>query len=147
SIATHSCLIVSLFNTLAAIHVLHLSLHDALPISDALNMKAVPQNLNGGETVKALAAGADIALMPPDSSAAQKAIVTAMGDGTLKKDDIVEKSERVVAMQLATADAQKAVQSGGESGSSADSDEEQKKVLTEVAEKSLTVLKGECSFA
>ena len=120
---------------------------DGVITTDALNMKAVPQNLNGGETVKALAAGADIALMPPDSSAAQKAIVTAMGDGTLKKDDIVEKSERVVAMQLATADAQKAVQSGGESGSSADSDEEQKKVLTEVAEKSLTVLKGECSFA
>src|SRR5699024_7006903 len=106
-----------------------------------------PQNLNGGETVKALAAGADIALMPPDSSAAQKAIVTAMGGGTLKKDDIVDKSERVVAMQLATADAQKAVQSDGESGNSADSDEDQKKVLTEVAEKSLTVLKGECSFA
>src|SRR5699024_11721491 len=82
-----------------------------------------------------LAAGADIALMPPDSSAAQKAIVAAMGDGTLEKDDLVEKSERVVAMQLATADAQKAVQSDGESGNSTDSDEDQQKVLTEVAEK------------
>ena len=120
---------------------------DGVITTDALNMKAVPQNLEGGETVKALAAGADIALMPPDSSAAQKAIVAAMGDGTLEKDDLVEKSERVVAMQLATADAQKAVQSDGESGNSADSDEDQQKVLTEVAEKSLTVLRGECSFA
>src|SRR5699024_12326915 len=83
----------------------------------------------------------------PDSSAAQKAIVAAMGDGTLEKDDLVEKSERVVAMQLATADAQKAVQSDGESGHSTDSDADQQKVLTEVAETSLTVLKGECSFA
>ena len=114
--------------------------YDGVITTDALNMKAVPQNLKGGETVKALAAGADIALMPPDSAAAQKAIVTAMGDGTLKKKDLVEKSERVVAAQLATAEAQKSVRAG-------DSDaKDPKKVLTEVADKSLTVLKGECSF-
>jgi beta-N-acetylhexosaminidase len=132
---------------------------DGVITTDALNMKAVPQNLKGGETVKALAAGADIALMPPDSSAAQKAIVKAMSDGTLKKKDVEEKSERVVAMQLATADAQKSLQQGsdesgsGGSGDSGDDTEDgsgakdPKKVLTEVAEKSLTVLKGECSFA
>ena len=115
--------------------------YDGVIATDALNMKAVPQNLNGGETVKALAAGADIALMPPDSGAAQKAIVKAMGDGTLEKKDVVEKSERVVATQLATAEAQKSVQAG-------DSDaKDPKKVLTKVADKSLTVLKGECSFA
>ncbi|MGO3024513.1 MAG: glycoside hydrolase family 3 N-terminal domain-containing protein [Brevibacterium sp.] len=115
--------------------------YDGVITTDALNMKAVPQNLRGGETVKALAAGADIALMPPDSAAAQKAIVTAMGDGTLEKKDLVEKSERVVAAQLATAEAQKSVQAG-------DSDaKDPKKVLAEVADKSLTVLKGKCSFA
>jgi beta-N-acetylhexosaminidase len=86
--------------------------YDGVITTDALNMKAVPQNLKGGETVKALAAGADIALMPPDSAAAQKAIVKAMGDGTLEKKDLVEKSERVVAAQLATAEAQKSVQAG-----------------------------------
>ena len=115
--------------------------YDGVITTDALNMKAVPQNLGGGETVEALAAGADIALMPPDSGAAQKAIVKAMGDGTLEKKDLVEKSERVVAAQLATAEAQKSVQAG-------DSDaKDPKKVLTKVADKSLTVLKGECSFA
>ena len=114
--------------------------YDGVITTDALNMKAVPQNLNGGETVEALAAGADIALMPPDSGAAQKAIVKAMGDGTLEKKDLVEKSERVVAAQLATAEAQKSVQAG-------DTDaKDPKKVLTKVADKSLTVLKGECSF-
>jgi len=114
--------------------------YDGVITTDALNMKAVPQNLKGGETVKALAAGADIALMPQDSAAAQKAIVKAIGDGTLEKEDLVEKSERVVAAQLATAEAQKSVQAG-------DSDaKDPKKVLTEVADKSLTVLKGECSF-
>ena len=114
--------------------------YDGVITTDALNMKAVPQNLGGGETVEALAAGADIALMPPDSGAAQKAIVKAMGDGTLEKKDLVEKSERVVAAQLATAEAQKSVQAG-------DTDaKDPKKVLTKVADKSLTVLKGECSF-
>ncbi|WP_228282336.1 glycoside hydrolase family 3 N-terminal domain-containing protein [Brevibacterium atlanticum] len=118
---------------------------DGVIITDALNMKAVPQNLKGGETVKALAAGADLALMPPDSGAAQKAIVKAMSDGTLKKKDLEEKSERVVAMQLATAEAQKSVKAGTESGGSGNGSDA-KKTLTEVAEKSLTVLKGECSF-
>lgn len=115
---------------------------DGVIITDALNMKAVPQNLNGGESVKALAAGADLALMPPDAAAAQKAIVSAMGDGTLKKKDLVEKSERVVAMQLATAETQKGLEKD-----SADKIEDPDKVLTEVAEKSLTVLKGKCSFS
>ncbi|UVI35120.1 glycoside hydrolase family 3 N-terminal domain-containing protein [Brevibacterium spongiae] len=113
---------------------------DGVITTDALNMKAVPQNLKGGETVKAIAAGADVALMPPDSAAAQKAIVKAMGNGTLKKKDLEEKSERVVAAQLAIAEAQKTAKAD-------DSGEDPKKVLTEVAEKSLTVLKGECSFA
>ncbi|TGD30137.1 glycosyl hydrolase [Brevibacterium sp. S22] len=113
---------------------------DGVITTDALNMKAVPQNLGGGETVKALAAGADLALMPPDSGAAQKAIVKAMGDGTLKKKDLEEKAERVVAAQLATAEAQKSVKAeGSDTG-------DPKKTLTEVAEKSLTALKGECSF-
>ena len=90
---------------------------DGVITTDALNMKAVPQNLKGGESVKAIAAGADVALMPPDLGAAQKAIVAAMGDGTLKKKDLVEKSECVVAQQLATAAAQQSVKAGEKSDS------------------------------
>ncbi|MGO2862740.1 MAG: glycoside hydrolase family 3 N-terminal domain-containing protein [Brevibacterium sp.] len=133
---------------------------DGVIVTDALNMEAVDQNLSGGETVKALAAGADLALMPPDAAAAQKAVVTALDDGTLQKDDLVTKAERVVAMQLATAEVQKSVGETGDSGSDAeaeaggseadaeaDGSEDPEKVLTEVAEKSLTVLKGKCSFA
>ncbi|MFE2654774.1 glycoside hydrolase family 3 N-terminal domain-containing protein [Brevibacterium sp. NPDC059310] len=116
---------------------------DGVAITDALNMEAVPQNENGGETVTALKAGADLALMPPDAAAAQKAIVAALGDGTLAKDDLVEKSRRVVAMQLATAETQKGI-AGSDAGNGA---EDPEAVLTEVAEKSLTVLKGDCEFA
>ncbi|WP_231442188.1 glycoside hydrolase family 3 N-terminal domain-containing protein [Brevibacterium zhoupengii] len=112
---------------------------DGVIITDALNMKAVDQNQSGKETVKALSAGADLALMPPDSAAAQQAVVTALDNGELKKDELKEKAERVVAMQLATAETQKAI--------NGDDAEDPQKVLTDVAEKSLTVLKGECSFA
>lgn len=122
---------------------------DGVIITDALNMKAVDQNMSGGETVKALSAGADLALMPPDSAAAQQAVVTAMKDGDLKKDDLVKKAQRVVAMQLATAETQKALteaKDSGSEGSGAAGGDDPQKVLTDVAEKSLTVLKGECSF-
>ena len=57
----------------------------------------------------------------------------------LKKDELKEEAERVVAMQLATAETQKAIDGD-------DFPRTRQKVLTEVAEKSLTVLKGECSF-
>ena len=132
---------------------------DGVIITDALNMKAVDQNKRGAETVEALDAGADLALMPPDSAAAQQAVVKAMASGDLKKDDLKKKAQRVVAMQLATAETQKAITDAEASGGSdadsggsqagdspaAGSDDAQK-VLTDVAEKSLTVLKGECSF-
>lgn len=120
---------------------------DGVIITDALNMKAVNQDQAGGETVKALSAGADLALMPPDSAAAQQAVAKAMKDGDLKKADLQKKAERVVAMQLATAEAQKAItdEAGGDDSGSAGSEDPQE-VLTDVAEKSLTVLKGECAF-
>ncbi len=113
--------------------------YDGVIITDALNMKAVGQNQGGAETVRALAAGADLALMPPDSAAAQQAVLRAMEEGELKRDDLVEKAERVVAMQLATSEVQKSVgdQADGDPGA----------VLTDVAEQSLTVLKGECGFS
>ncbi|HCG54967.1 MULTISPECIES: glycoside hydrolase family 3 N-terminal domain-containing protein [Brevibacterium] len=122
---------------------------DGVIITDALNMKAVDQSQGGGETVRALSAGADLALMPPDSAAAQQAVVKAMKNGDLKTVELQKKAERVVAMQLATAEAQKAVteaeDSGGSDSGPAGSKDPQE-VLTEVAEKSLTVLKGECAF-
>lgn len=126
---------------------------DGVIITDALNMKAVDQSQSGKETVKALSAGADLALMPPDSAAAQKAVAKAMKDGDLKKSDLQEKAQRVVAMQLATAETQKAMtdDSGGDDSESEGNSgparsEDPQKVLTDVAEKSLTVLKGECAF-
>ncbi|MCT1656716.1 glycoside hydrolase family 3 N-terminal domain-containing protein [Brevibacterium luteolum] len=112
---------------------------EGLIVTDALNMGAVTAGSPGQETVKALAAGADLALLPPDSAAAAEAVRTALGDGTLKRADLEESAIRVVAAQLwQTATAGDA---GDDAGKSEDDQRQQ------LAEAALTVMNGECRFA
>ncbi|MFL0577417.1 glycoside hydrolase family 3 N-terminal domain-containing protein [Brevibacterium luteolum] len=112
---------------------------EGLIVTDALNMGAVMAGSPGQETVKALAAGADLALLPPDSAAAAEAVRTALGDGTLKRADLEESATRVVAAQLwQTATAGDA---GDDAGKSEDDQRQQ------LAEAALTVMNGECRFA
>ena len=112
---------------------------EGLIVTDALNMGAVTAGSPGQETVKALAAGADLALLPPDSAAAAEAVRTALGDGTLKRADLEESATRVVAAQLwQTATAGDA---GDDAGKSEDDQRQQ------LAEAALTVMNGECRFA
>lgn len=112
---------------------------EGLIVTDALNMGAVTAGSPGQETVKALAAGADLALLPPDSAAAAEAVRTALGDGTLKRADLEESATRVVAAQLwQTATAGDA---GDDAGKSEDDQRQQ------LAETALTVMNGECRFA
>ncbi len=112
---------------------------DGLIVTDALNMGAVTAGSPGQETVKALAAGADLALLPPDSAAAAEAVGTALGDGTLKREDLEESATRVVAAQLwQTATA------GGAGDDAGKSEDDQRQQLAEAA---LTVMTGECRFA
>lgn len=112
---------------------------EGLIVTDALNMGAVTAGSPGQETVKALAAGADLALLPPDSAAAAEAVRTALGDETLKRADLEESATRVVAAQLwQTATAGDA---GDDAGKSEDDQRQQ------LAEAALTVMNGECRFA
>ncbi|MCT1829629.1 glycoside hydrolase family 3 N-terminal domain-containing protein [Brevibacterium luteolum] len=112
---------------------------EGLIVTDALNMGAVTAGSPGQETVKALAAGADLALLPSDSAAAAEAVRTALGDGTLKRADLEESATRVVAAQLwQTATAGDA---GDDAGRSEDDQRQQ------LAETALTVMNGECRFA
>ncbi|MEE2568141.1 glycoside hydrolase family 3 N-terminal domain-containing protein [Pseudarthrobacter sp. J64] len=68
-------------------------------VTDALNMGAIGQNYAvGEESVKALAAGADLLLMPPDVEAAHSAIVTAVGNGSLPEDRLNEAAARVITL-------------------------------------------------
>lgn len=112
---------------------------EGLIVTDALNMGAVTAGSPGQETVKALAAGADLALLPPDSVAAAEAVRTALGDGTLKRADLEESATRVVAAQLwQTATA-------GDAGDDAGKSEDDQRQQLAVA--ALTVMNGECRFA
>ncbi len=112
---------------------------EGLIVTDALNMGAVTAGSPGQETVKALAAGADLALLPPDSAAAAEAVRTALGDGTLKRADLEESATRVVAAQLwQTATA-------GDAGDDAGKSEDDQRQQLAVA--ALTVMTGECRFA
>lgn len=122
---------------------------EGLIVTDALNMGAVTVGSPGQETVRALAAGADLALLPPDSAAAAEAVRTALEDGTLKREDLKESATRVVAAQLwqtavagqTGADQTAADESGEDSGPGEDEQRQQ------LADSALTVMAGECRFA
>lgn len=119
---------------------------DGVAITDALNMGAVTEE-PGQETVKAIAAGADLALMPPDSGEAVAALEQALESGDLPRERVVEAATRVVAMQLWQA---RIGAVGGTAGEGADPDDEASAAaddaLADLADASLTVLAGECSF-
>lgn len=71
-----------------------------LVVTDAMNMKAVDDRYPAGEAaVRALAAGADVVLMPTDATAAHQAIVAALRDGTLDRDEVRASAARVVDLQ------------------------------------------------
>lgn len=153
---------------------------DGVAVTDALNMGAVTE-APGQETVKAIAAGADLALMPPDSGDAVTALGEALEAGELPRERLVEAATRVVAMQLwqarigavggvdgegggvqgagdgaGTEGAEGAQESGDGAGGDAAAegdgegaggDAAADDALTALADGSLTVLAGECSFA
>lgn len=109
-------------------------------VTDALNMGAITAD-NGKETVKALKAGADLALMPPDTDAAVRAVKRALGDGTLEKQRIKKSAERVVAMQLwqqRTSSSQHDVAAARQQADTA---------LGKLSDASVTVLAGKCAIA
>lgn len=108
---------------------------DGVAITDALNMGAITQS---NAAVKAIKAGADLALMPTDTAGAAQSMVAAIEDGTLPRERVEEASTRVVAMSLWQ---QRAASQSQASGDNPDD------VLSAYADESLTVLAGECTVA
>jgi beta-N-acetylhexosaminidase len=67
-------------------------------VTDALDMGGVVKSFSNGEAaVRALEAGADLLLMPPDPEAAVKAVVAAVHEGRLSQNRINESVERMLA--------------------------------------------------
>ncbi|PKY69819.1 glycosyl hydrolase [Brevibacterium ravenspurgense] len=134
---------------------------DGVAVTDGLNMGAITKGVPAGqETVEALKAGADLALMPPDLDAAVQAVKKAVDSGDLSEKDMRAKAERVVAMSLWQERAADEAGSGegaaggagdgggggadegaGEAGGQKLTDD----VFNEVGRESLTVLAGSCS--
>ena len=68
-------------------------------VTDALNMRAVTDRYPAGDAgVVALAAGADLLLLPRDPAGAREAIVAAVGSGALSRDRLDEAVARVSLM-------------------------------------------------
>lgn len=76
---------------------------EGVAVTDALNMAAVPESAPGEVAVRALAAGADLLLMPRDAGAAVTAIAAAVRDGRVPLERLQEAATRVIALQMWTA--------------------------------------------
>lgn len=74
---------------------------DGLVVTDAQDMAAISDGYgSGAAAVQALAAGADVVLMPADVEAAHTAIVDAVASGELPADRLAEAATRGVALML-----------------------------------------------
>jgi beta-N-acetylhexosaminidase len=74
-------------------------------VSDAMNMPPAMTWPAGQAAVRALNAGNDMLLMPPDIAAARDGILSALKDGSLKRERLVEAVTRILALKFRTAPA------------------------------------------
>lgn len=83
---------------------------DGVVITDALNMAAVTERFDSAQSaVRALRAGNDVLLMPPDPRAAKDAIVTAVREGRLDRARLEQAASRQIAMLVHQRDVEPAV--------------------------------------
>ena len=74
---------------------------NGVAVTDALNMGAVDKQYPAGTAaVKALAAGADLLLMPTDVAQAHAAVVQAVASGSLPAERLDEAARRVATMMI-----------------------------------------------
>ncbi|MDQ0117389.1 beta-N-acetylhexosaminidase [Pseudarthrobacter defluvii] len=111
-------------------------------VTDALNMGAVDKQYPAGAAaVKALAAGADLLLMPTDVEQAHAAIVQALAAGTLPAARLDEAAQRVATMMIwhaRTTPPAGTAGSGAPAGSGA-------ALSAQVSASAVTVVSGPCS--
>ncbi|GAA2327067.1 glycoside hydrolase family 3 protein [Dactylosporangium salmoneum] len=106
-------------------------------VTDALNMTPAEQWSPGEAAVRAVLAGNDILLMPPNLSAAYKGLLDAVRSGRITKQRLVESATRILALKLRLAEVPRPQMSvvDSESGRSA---------ARAVAAAAITVLRGPC---
>jgi beta-N-acetylhexosaminidase len=72
-------------------------------ITDAMNMPPAMQWPAGEAAVRALNAGNDLLLMPPDLAGARDGILAGLADGSLKRERLVEAVTRILTLRFRTA--------------------------------------------
>jgi beta-N-acetylhexosaminidase len=109
-------------------------------VTDALNMAPVARFGPGESAVRALLAGNDILLMPPDPAAAQRGLLDALHSGRLPKDRLVQAVTRILTLKLKLAAATRPDASTLDSA-------EHRAAAAAAAAASVTVLRGQCGPA
>jgi beta-N-acetylhexosaminidase len=72
-----------------------------LIVTDAMDMQGLAKQFSGGEAaVRAVAAGVDVLLMPPDPDRAVNALVAAVKGGQLSRQRVEESATRVLAAKI-----------------------------------------------
>lgn len=107
-------------------------------VSDALNMAPAQRWSPAEAAVRALLAGNDVLLMPPDLSGAYEGLLTALRDGTLPREHLVAAVTRIVTVKLALA-------GGVQPDLATLASEEHQAAVAPLAAAAVTVLRGACT--
>jgi beta-N-acetylhexosaminidase len=114
-----------------------------LIVTDAMDMKGLAAQFPPGEAaVRAVEAGADVLLMPPDPERAIRAIVSAVASGRIPKSRIEQSAERVVAAKVRVGLMKKKVVDLDAIADALDSPEEEARAQ-ETSDRAVTLVKNE----
>lgn len=109
-------------------------------VSDALNMAPAQRWAPGEAAVRALLAGNDLLLMPPDVGAAQRGLLDALHSGRLPRERLVEAATRVLTVRSRVAPV-------GRDGLDTVGSAPNAALAAQVAAAAITVLRGSCEQA
>jgi beta-N-acetylhexosaminidase len=107
-------------------------------VTDALNMAPAKQWAAGEAAVRALLAGNDLLLMPPDLGLARQGLLDALASGQLPRARLIEAVTRILALKLALNSYQRPASSTVDSPAHRDA-------AAAVANAAVTVLAGPCT--
>jgi beta-N-acetylhexosaminidase len=109
-------------------------------VSDAMNMAPAQKYPPGEAAVRALVAGNDILLMPPDLAAAQRGLLDGLRGGQLPKPRLVEAATRVLTLKLRLAEHRQPDLAGVDGA-------EHRAAAAKASAAAVTVLRGGCRGA
>jgi beta-N-acetylhexosaminidase len=119
---------------------------DGIIVTDAMDMQGFAAQFNSGEgSVRALQAGADVLLMPPNPEMAIRAVVAAVGNGRLSRKRIDQSVMRVLAAKVRVGITRKRLVNVDAVSDVLDSPEEDERVQ-QIADHAVTLLRNDRSL-